>query len=137
VGDWYWWGLAAGLGAGVGLLVAGLAWNRATAAAAIAISAVAGIGIGLVLGEWDEAVACAAGAALGALGAAPFAYRSVEAGGTRSGTSLLLCAAALVVGGLAVVPALGYVEAILLPLLGIRLSTRAPKRYAGLRSLAR
>jgi hypothetical protein len=138
VGDWYWWGLAAGLGVGIGLVLAGvLAWSKAAVAATIVLAAGAGLGIGLALGEWDEAVACAVGGALGALGGAPFLRRSVKAGGTRAGTAFLLCAAGLAAGGLALVPGLGYVEAIVLPVLGLRLSTRGPKRYAGLRTLAR
>lgn len=138
MGDWYWWGLAAGLGVAVGLLVAGvLARSRATAAAGVLLSAAAGLGVGLALGEWDEAIACAAGGVLGALGAAPFARRSVEGGGTRSGTSLLMAGAALVAAALALVPILGYVQAVVVPVLGARLSRRGPKRYAGLRTLAR
>jgi hypothetical protein len=138
VGDWYLWGLAAGLGVGIGLLFAGvLAWSRAGSVAAVLISAGAGLGVGLALGEWDEAIACAAGGLLGALGAAPFVRRSTEGGGTRAGTAVLLCGAALAAGALALVPALGYVEAVVLPALGLRLGTRAPKRYAGLRTLAR
>src|SRR5437588_12213564 len=96
MGEWYWWGLAAGIGTGIGLLAAGLlGWNRVAAVAGIVIAAALGLRVGLLLGEWDEAAACAAGGALGALGAAPFSLRSLEAGGTRGGTALLLCAAAL------------------------------------------
>ncbi len=138
MGEWYWWGLAAGLGTGVGLLAAGLlGWHRAAAAAGVLLAAVLGLGVGLLIGEWDEAAACAAGGALGALGAAPFSLRSVEAGGTRGGTSLLLGAAALAACALALVPGLGYLVTVVVPVLGVRLSTRAPKRYAGLRTLAR
>jgi hypothetical protein len=95
------------------------------------------IRVGLAIGEWDEAAACAAGGALAALGTAPFARRSVEVGGTRVGTSLLIAGAALVAAAFALVPGLGYLEAVLLPALGVRLRARAPKRYAGLRTLAR
>jgi hypothetical protein len=137
VGEWYWWGLAAGIGSGVGLLFAGLVWSRAMAAAVVLLAAGAGLGVGLALGEWDEAFACAVGGVLGALGAAPFAWRSVEGGGTRGGTALLIAAAAVVVGALALVPGLGYVEAVLLPALGARLGARGQRRYAGLRTLAK
>jgi hypothetical protein len=138
MGDWYWWGLAAGVGTGIGLLAAGvLGRSRLGAAAAPVLAAAAGLGVGLAIGEWDEAAACALGAVLGALGTAPFSRRSVEAGGTRGGTALLLGVAALAVAALALVPALGYLVAVVVPVLGGRLSTRAPKRYAGLRTLAR
>jgi hypothetical protein len=48
-----------------------------------------------------------------------------------------LPAAVLGAAALAVVPALGYVEAVAAPLLGQRLSRRADSRYAGLRILAK
>lgn len=138
MGDWYWWGLAAGFGVGIGLFAAAvLGWHRVGAAAAFLVGLGAGLGLGLAVGEWDEAAACAAGGALGALGGIPFSRGTVEAGGTREGTSLLLAGTAVLTGALALVPGLGYAEAILLPVLGVRLSARAPKRYAGLRTLAR
>lgn len=138
MGDWYWWGLSAGLGTAIGLLFGGLlGWHRLGAVAAVVLAAGAGLGVGLALGEWDEAVAGAIGGLLGSLGAVPFSRRSIATGGTRAGTAVLLSGAALAAGALALVPGLGYVEAILLPILGLRLSARAPKRYAGLRTLAR
>jgi hypothetical protein len=138
VGNWYWLGLAAGLGTGIGLLCGGvLGWHRIGAVIGVVVAVAAGLLVGLGIGEWDEAAACAAGGALGALGAVPFSRRSVAAGGTPAGTAVLLCGAALAAGGLALVPALGYLEAVVVPVLGLRLGTRAPKRYAGLRTLAR
>src|SRR5436305_7878584 len=101
MGEWYWWGLAAGLGTGIGLLVAGLlGWNRVAAVVGVVLAAALGLRVGLLVGEWDEAAACAAGSALGAVGAAPFSLRSLEAVGTRGGTALLLCTAALAAGTL-------------------------------------
>jgi hypothetical protein len=55
----------------------------------------------------------------------------------RCGTATIVAGAALVVAGLAWVPALGYLEALALPALAARLHRRAPERYAGLRTLAR
>ena len=40
-------------------------------------------------------------------------------------------------GALALVPGVGYLEGVVVPVLGARLSARGPKRYAGLRTLAR
>lgn len=138
MGEWYWWGFAAGLGVGIGLLAAGLLGrNRVLTAVGVLVAAALGLVIGLLIGEWDEAAACAAGGALGAVGGAPFSRRSLEAGGTTGGTAMLLCGAGVAAGALALVPALGYFEAVLVPVLGVRLSTRASKRYAGLRTLAR
>jgi hypothetical protein len=58
---------------------------------------------------------------------------------TATGAALLalLALAALAVAGLAFVPAVGYLEAVVLPALGLRLRRREPERHAGLRTLAR
>jgi len=58
-------------------------------------------------------------------------------GATRVATALLVVLGAVVVAVLAFVPVFGYVEALALPALGLRLRRRAGKRYAGLRTLAR
>jgi hypothetical protein len=52
-------------------------------------------------------------------------------------TGLLVVVGAALVAALAFVPGLGYVEALALPALGMRLRRRAGKRHAGLRTLAR
>ena len=77
------------------------------------------------------------GGILGALGALPLVAGSLGRGGTRAATALLVVLGAAVVAALAFVPVVGYVEALALPALGLRLRRRAGKRYAGLRTLAR
>jgi hypothetical protein len=44
---------------------------------------------------------------------------------------------ALAGAALAFVPVVGYLEAIVVPALGLRLRRRAPERHAGLRTLAK
>ena len=63
---------------------------------------------------------------------APLVTGTLRRGGTRGGTASSALGA-LVVAALAWVPVVGYLEALALPLLGARLKSRAPKRYAGLR----
>jgi hypothetical protein len=58
-------------------------------------------------------------------------------GGTRGGTSILLCIVALVGAALAFIPAVGYLEAVVVPILGARVRRRSPETHAGLRTLAR
>ena len=128
MGSWYTIGLLAGLGAAVGVLAAGL-FPRLVAAA-LGAAAVA-VGIGFVRFDWDEAVAGAVGGLLGALGATTIVSGALRRGGTRGGTAALVGLAAVVTAGLAFVPVLGYLEAVVLPALALRLRRREPERYAG------
>jgi len=138
MGSWYWIGVCAGLGVALGVLLAGiLVGTRATLAGAFVLAIVAGVGVGLAIGEWDEAVGGGAGGALGALGAAQLVAGTLRRGGARFGTAVFVGLVALVLAGLAWIPAAGYLEATLVPVLAARLRRRAPERYAGLRSLAK
>jgi len=130
MGGWYWIGVCAGLGAAAGVLLAGIA-GRALVAAGLA--AAAGVGIGFAVHGWPDALVGAAGGLLGGFGAATVVRGALG----RGGTALLVGAAALMVAGLALVPVVGYIEALALPALAARLRRRAPERYAGLRTLAR
>lgn len=101
-----------------------------------------GLGLGWVIsdwqpGTWGDRGAGVAGAALGLLGAIPVVVGALRRGGTRGGTVTLLAGAALVLAGLAFVPALGYLVAVALPALAALLRRKRPERYAGLRTLAK
>jgi hypothetical protein len=143
MGGWYWIGLCVGLGAAAGVLLAGVAGASRAAlpvAGVLAVAAGAALGYGVdgwQAGGWGDIVAGAGGGLVGALGTAQVVRGALRRGGTRGGTALLVGGAALVVAALAWVPALGYLEALLLPGLAARIRKRAPERYAGLRSLAR
>ena len=137
MGAWYWIGVSAGLGAAIGVLVAGFA-ARGAAVAGLLL----GAGIGYAIdawqpGSWGDIVAAALGGALAGLGAAVIVRGALRRGGTRGGTAILVAGAALVAAGLAFVPAVGYLEAIALPAFAARLRRRQPERYAGLRTLAK
>ena len=138
MGSWYWIGVCAGLGVAVGVLLAGvLGGTWAALTAALVAAAAAGVGLGFALGEWEEAIGGGAGGALGALGAAQLVAGTLRRGGARFGTAVFVGLTAIVLAGLAWIPAVGYLEATLVPALAARLRGRAPERYAGLRSLAR
>jgi hypothetical protein len=143
VGSWYWIGVCAGLGAGVGVLLvgfAGAARAALIAAGVLALAAGAGIGFGIDVrwpGGWGDIVAGMLGGLAGTLGAAQIVSGALRRGGTRGGTAALVAGGALVVAALALVPVLGYLEAIALPALAARLRKRATERYAGLRTLAK
>jgi hypothetical protein len=136
--EWYRIGVAAGIGAGIALLAAGwLARTRPGALLTILIGAAVGISVGFALGDWKDAVGGAIGGVLGGLGGAPLAAGTLRRGGTVSGTGILIGLAGLGIAALALVPFLGYLEALALPALGARARRREPERYAGLRTLAR
>ena len=136
--EWYRIGVAAGIGAGIALLAAGwLARKRPGALLAILIGVAVGIGVGFALGDWKDAVGGAVGGVLGGLGGAPLAAGTLRRGGTVSGTGILIGLAGLGIAALALVPFLGYLEALALPARAARARRREPERYAGLRTLAR
>jgi hypothetical protein len=140
MGAWYWIGVAAGLGAAAGVLLAGMLRIALIAVAVIAAAVGAGIGFAVDAwqpGSWGDVAAGAAGAFAAAFGAAQIVRGALRRGGTATGTALIVAGAAALVAVLAWVPALGYVEAVALPALAARLRKRQPERYAGLRTLAR
>ena len=140
MGAWYWIGVAAGLGAAAGVLLAGALRVAVIALAVFAAVAGAAAGYGIDAwqpGSWGDIAAGGAGGFAGALGAATIVRGALRRGGTVLGTALIVAAAALVTAGLAWVPGAGYLEALALPALAARLRRRSPERYAGLRTLAR
>ena len=138
MGEWYWIGHLVGVGAGFGVLFTGaLSTIRGGVVAAILLAAAAGTGLGFALENWDEALGGGLGGLAGALGSAQVVRGALRRGGTRGGTAALVAFAALVVAALALIPGVGYLEALALPALGARLRRRSGDRYAGLRILAR
>lgn len=137
MGNWYSVGVFAGLGVALGIVAVGGLGGRRFALAAPLIAAVAGIAVGLVFADAEEAAGSGVGGLLGAAGAIQIVGGALRRGGTRLAVALLVVAGAVAVAALALVPGLGYVEAVVLPALGMRLRRRGGKRYAGLRTLAR
>jgi hypothetical protein len=144
MGSWYWIGVSAGLGAAVGILIAaavGAAVRMVLVVAGIA-AVLAGLAVGYGIdqwqpGGWEDIVLGAAGALLGLIAAAYVVGGALRRGGTRGGTGLLMAGAAFLVAALAWIPVVGYVIAVALPILAVRLRRAKPERYAGLRTLAR
>ena len=134
MGAWYWIGVLAGLGAALGVAAAGilLRWPLAAVAAAVA-----GAAVGFGVFHWGEAVAGAVGGIAGAFGTSPVVTGALRRGGTRLGLAVFVALGALVAAGLAFIPIVGFVEAVLLPGVGLRTRRRTPDQHAGLRILAR
>jgi hypothetical protein len=140
MGAWYWIGVAAGLGAAAGVLLAGAVRGAVIAVVVLAAAVGAAVGYGIDAwqpGSWGDVAAGAAGGLLAAFGAAHSVHGALRRGGTAGGTALIVAGAAVAAAALAWVPALGFVEALALPALAARLRRRSPERYAGLRTLAR
>jgi len=138
VGDWYTIGLALGLGIAIGTLFAGLLTATPLGrAAAVVLAGAAGALVGTLIDDWTELVAGGIGGVLGAAGAAIVVAGALRRGGTRAGLALIVAALAAGIAALAFVPAAGYLEAVALPLLAVRLRRTQAERYAGLRTLAK
>ena len=140
MGGWYWIGVSVGLGAAAGVLVSSFAAR--VILVAVVIAAAAGLGLGYAVdawqaGSWGDLAGGAAGGLTGAFGAVQIVRGALRRGGTAFGTAVLVAGAALAVAGLAWIPAVGYLEALALPALALRLRRRTPERYAGLRTLAK
>jgi hypothetical protein len=136
--EWYRVGLALGLGIGIGgLLAAALAPRRLVAAAVAGAAAAAGAAVAYAIGGWHEAIGGGVGGAMGAIVAGRLVLGTLGRGGTRSGTAALVGLGALILAALALIPVVGYLEAVGLPLLAARARGRRVERFAGLRSLAR
>ena len=138
MGDWYTIGLALGIGTAFGVLLAGLLSSTPVGRiAAIVLAGAGGTVVGLVIEDWTEAVAGAVGGVVGAAAAVVVVSGALRRGGTRGGLALLVAAVAAGLAWLAFLPGVGYVVALTLPLLAVRLRRTQADRYAGLRSLAR
>jgi hypothetical protein len=134
VGSWYWIGVCAGLGAALGVLGIGVLRDVRIA---LPVAVILGSVVGWLLGDWAGAIAGGVGGVLGAFGATPTVRGALARGGTRGGTAVLVGGAAIVLAALSFVPVLGYLLALVLPVLGLRLRRRQGERHAGLRILAR
>ena len=138
MGDWYTIGLALGLGIALGTLFAGLlSATPLGRGAAVVLAGVAGALVGTFIEDWTELVAGAAGGVVGAAGAAIIVAGALRRGGTRAGLALIVAAVAVGLAALAFVPVVGYLEAVALPFLAVRLRRTQAERYAGLRTLAK
>jgi hypothetical protein len=87
--------------------------------------------------SWIGAGGGVVGAVIGAVSASAIVRGANRRGATISGTAFLLLGAAAVVGLLALIPAVGYLEAVVLPVIAARRARNGPEKYAGLRSLAK
>jgi hypothetical protein len=136
--DVYWVGVFLGIGVGLGIglagLIGGVRWGLAAAAV---VAAAVGAGLGLLLAGIEDGVAGGLGGLIGAVGTQRLLSGTLRRGGTRGAAAAILVGSGVLVAILAFVPLLGFLEAVVIPALAVRIRRREPSRYAGLRMLAR
>ena len=138
VGSWYTVGLCLGLGLGLAVAITGiLGTNVLGIGAATIVGAVLGGAIGVLIGDTPETIAGAVGGVVGALSAAAVVVGALRRGATRFGVGAYVGALGVLICLLALVPLVGYVLAVALPLLAARMRGRQAARFAGLRTLAK
>jgi hypothetical protein len=138
VGSWYTVGLCLGLGLGLGVVLLGLLGSNVLGVGAgVVLGAAVGVAIGFGIGETAQAIAGGVGGILGALSAAAVVHGALRRGGTRLGIAAYVGVLGLVICLLALIPAVGYVAAVAIPLLAARMRGREAARFAGLRTLAK
>ncbi|WP_411278197.1 hypothetical protein [Gaiella sp.] len=138
MGEWYEIGVTVGIGVAAGVAFAGvLAGLRFGFASTVLGAVVVGVVAGMLINGWIGVGGGIVGAVIGSVSAASIVRGASRRGATVSGTALLLIGAAIVVGLLALIPVVGYVEALLMPLIAARRARQGPDKYAGLRSLAK
>jgi hypothetical protein len=138
VGSWYTIGLCLGLGLGLGVILAGLLGSTTLGASAATLIGTAGGAIaGVLIGDTVETIAGGVTGFVGAVSAVTVAYGALRRGATRLGIAAYLGLAGALVGLLALIPIVGYLEAVGVPLLAVRMRGRQAARFAGLRTLAK
>jgi hypothetical protein len=138
VGSWYTIGLCLGLGLGLSVAITGiLGSNVLGIGAAAVVGAVLGGAVGLSIGDTAETVAGAIGGVLGALAASTAVLGALRRGATRFGVGAYMGALGVLVCLIALIPIAGYVLAVALPVLAVRMRGRQAARFAGLRTLAK
>lgn len=127
-----------GIGVAAGVLFAGLlaGWRYGLVSSVLGALLV-GVAVGLLIKGWIALPGGIVGAVIGAFSASLIARGALRRGGTPGGTAVLLAAAAVAIGCLALIPVVGYVVAVAVPVLAARQARNAPDRHAGLRTLAK
>ena len=138
MGSWYTIGVCLGLGLGIGLVLSGiLASTTAGVGTAAIVGTAAGVGLGFAVGDVPEAVAGGIAGFLGALSAAAVVYGALRRGATRLGLAAYIGALGVLVCLVSLVPLVGYLAVVGVPILAARMRGRRAARFAGLRTLAK
>ncbi len=136
--DWYTIGVTLGLALGFGVILAGLlAANRVGIGIAVALGIAAGALVGYLIADTAETIAGVVGGVIGALSAAVVVVGALRRGATRLGVGTYVGAVGVIILMVSLIPVAGYIAAVVLPVLALRMRGRQAARYAGLRTLAK
>jgi hypothetical protein len=138
MGGWYEIGVTVGLGLAAGVFFAGIvgAWRVGWLVSVIGSVAV-GVVAGLLVHGWLGLSGGVVGGVIGAVSAGLITRGALRSGGTPGATAFLLVSAAVAIAVVSLIPAAGFVLAVVLPAIAVRRVRREPKRYAGLRTLSK
>jgi hypothetical protein len=136
--DLYEIGVSVGMGLAVGVLLAGIlaGWRHGLVASSVGALGI-GVGAGLLVHGWLDVPGGVAGGVLGALSASIVVRGALRRGATLGATAMLLTGAAIVIASVSIIPVVGFVLAVVVPLVAYRRARSEPERFAGLRTLAK
>jgi hypothetical protein len=131
-------GVALGMGLALGIACAGVlaGWRYG-----IIASAAGAVGVGLVAGllvhGWLDVPGGVAGAMIGAVSGSVVVRGAVRRGATLGATAMMFIGAAIAISFISIIPLVGYVLAVVIPVVAYRRVRSEPERFAGLRTLAK
>jgi hypothetical protein len=136
--DIYEIGVTVGMGLALGVLIAGIlaGWRHGLVA-----STVGALGIGLVAGllvhGWLDVPGGVIGGMLGAISASSIVRGALRRGATLGATAMLLIGAAIAIAFVSIIPVVGFILAVVVPVVAYRRARAEPERFAGPRTLAK
>ncbi len=136
--DLYTIGMSLGLGLAAGVLLAGVlaGWRHGRLASIIGALGV-GVVAGLLVRGWLGLPGGLAGGIIGAVSAGTIVRGALRRGATIGPTAFLLVCAAMVIATASLIPLVGFVLAVVLPVVAYRRTRSEPERHGGLRTLAK
>ena len=122
----------------MGVVLSGLLGvNAVGAGVAAVVGAAAGAVLGFAVGDYAETAAGGVAGLVGALSAAVVVRGAMRRGATRTGIAAYVSMVGLLACLLALIPLVGYLTTVALPVLAARMRGRQAARFAGLRTLAK
>jgi hypothetical protein len=131
-------GMALGMGLAAGVLLAGIlaGWRHGLVASVLGAVGI-GIVAGLLVRGWLGLPGGMVGAIIGAVSAGTVVRGALRRGATVGPVAFMLACAAIAIAFVSIIPFVGYVLAVVLPVVAYRRVRSEPDRYGGLRTLAK